>query len=63
MKLRFPDLVSVYAAEDCFRFSGESGERGDVSCRLSLNGDGLRLRAMNRGELLVTGRIRAAEWE
>ncbi len=31
--------------------------------KLSLNGDSLRLRAMNRGELLVTGRIRAAEWE
>lgn len=30
--------------------------------KLTLTGDGLCLRAMNRGELLVTGRIRAAEW-
>ena len=30
--------------------------------KLSLSGDGLRLRAMNAGELLVTGRIRTAEW-
>ena len=30
--------------------------------KLSLNGDSLRLRAMNAGELLVSGRIRAAEW-
>ena len=31
--------------------------------KLSLAGNTLRLRAMNAGELLVTGRIRAAEWE
>ena len=30
--------------------------------KLSLTGDSLLLRAMNAGELLVTGRIRAAEW-
>ena len=30
--------------------------------KLSITGDGLRLRAMNAGELLITGRIRAAEW-
>ena len=30
--------------------------------KLSLTGDSLRLRAMNAGELLVTGRIRTAEW-
>lgn len=30
--------------------------------KLSLLGSGLRLRAMNRGELFITGRIRAAEW-
>ena len=30
--------------------------------KLSLSGDGLRLQAMNAGELLVTGRLRAAEW-
>ena len=30
--------------------------------KLSLTGDSLYLRAMNAGELLVTGRIRAAEW-
>lgn len=30
--------------------------------KLSLTGDGLLLRAMNAGELLVTGRIRAVEW-
>ena len=29
---------------------------------LSLTGDNLRLQAMNAGELLITGRIRAAEW-
>lgn len=31
--------------------------------KLSLSGDNLYLHAMNAGELLVTGRIRAAEWE
>ena len=31
--------------------------------KLSLSGDSLCLRAMNAEELLVTGRIRAAEWE
>ncbi|MBR1566991.1 MAG: hypothetical protein IJ649_09520 [Oscillospiraceae bacterium] len=31
--------------------------------KLSLTGDGLHLRAMNAEELLVTGRIRTAEWE
>lgn len=31
--------------------------------KLSLSGDKLSLRAMNAGELLVTGRIRTAEWE
>ena len=31
--------------------------------KLSLSGDNLRLCAMNVGELLVSGRIRAAEWE
>ena len=31
--------------------------------KLSLSGDGLRLQAMNAGELLVSGRIRTAEWE
>ena len=30
--------------------------------KLSIMGDGLLLRAMNAGELFVTGRIRAAEW-
>ena len=30
--------------------------------KLTLSGDCLRLRAMNAGELLVTGRLRAAEW-
>ena len=30
--------------------------------KLSLAGDNLRLKAMNAGELLVMGRIRAAEW-
>ena len=30
--------------------------------KLSLAGDSLRLKAMNAGELLVMGRIRAAEW-
>ena len=30
--------------------------------KLSLTGDSLLLRAMNAGELLVTGRIRTAEW-
>ena len=30
--------------------------------KLSLSGDGLKLQAMNAGELLVTGRIRTAEW-
>ena len=29
---------------------------------LSLSGDNLRLQAMNAGELLITGRIHAAEW-
>lgn len=31
--------------------------------KLSLTGDRLYLQAMNAGELLVTGRIRTAEWE
>ncbi len=31
--------------------------------RLSIFGSGLRLEAMNGGELLITGRIRTAEWE
>ena len=31
--------------------------------KLSLSGDNLCLCAMNAGELLVSGRIRAAEWE
>lgn len=31
--------------------------------KLSLSGDGLKLQAMNAGELLVSGRIRTAEWE
>ena len=30
--------------------------------KLSLAGDNLRLQAMNAGELLITGRIREAEW-
>lgn len=30
--------------------------------KLSLVGDGMRLEAMNAGEILVFGRIRAAEW-
>ena len=30
--------------------------------KLTLAGDSLRLRAMNAGELLIAGRIRAAEW-
>lgn len=30
--------------------------------KLSLRGEGLKLQAMNAGELLVTGRIREAEW-
>ena len=30
--------------------------------KLSMSGNGLRLRAMGAGELLITGRIRAAEW-
>lgn len=30
--------------------------------KVSLNGDGLNLKAMSAGGLLVTGRIRAAEW-
>ncbi|MBQ6927699.1 MAG: YabP/YqfC family sporulation protein [Oscillospiraceae bacterium] len=30
--------------------------------KLSLGGEGLKLQAMNAGELLITGRIRAAEW-
>ena len=30
--------------------------------KLSLSGSGLRLTAMNAGELLITGRISAAEW-
>ena len=29
---------------------------------LTLSGDGLRVRAMNAGELFITGRIRAVEW-
>ena len=43
-----------------------SGERIVISFgreKLSLTGDGLYLRAMNTEELLVTGRIRTAEWE
>ena len=43
-----------------------SGERIVISFgreKLSLMGDGLYLRAMNAEELLVTGRIRTAEWE
>ena len=31
--------------------------------KLILSGDGLKLQAMNAGELLVSGRIRTAEWE
>lgn len=31
--------------------------------KLSLAGERLKLRAMNAGELVVTGRIRRAEWE
>ena len=31
--------------------------------KLSLSGDGLKLQAMNAGELLVSGRIRTVEWE
>ncbi len=30
--------------------------------KLTLSGDGLRIKAMNAGELLITGRIRTAEW-
>ena len=30
--------------------------------KLSLQGEGLKVQAMNAGELLITGRIRAAEW-
>ena len=30
--------------------------------KLSLSGEGLALQAMNAGELLVTGRLRTAEW-
>ena len=30
--------------------------------KLSLMGDGLRLSAMNAGELLIHGRIRSVEW-
>jgi len=30
--------------------------------KLSLTGSGMKLEAMNAGELLITGRIRAAEW-
>ena len=43
-----------------------SGERIVINFgreKLSLTGDGLHLRAMNAEELLVTGRIRTAEWE
>ena len=35
MKIRLPDLVTVYGGEDSFRFHGAFGEWGDVSCRLS----------------------------
>ena len=31
--------------------------------KLSLSGNGLKLQAMNAGELLVSGRIRTVEWE
>ena len=31
--------------------------------KLSLSGNGLKLQAMNAGELLVSGRICTAEWE
>ncbi len=31
--------------------------------RLSVYGEELRLMAMNRGELLISGRIRSVEWE
>ncbi len=31
--------------------------------KLSISGDALRLRAMSGRELLITGRIRSAEWE
>ena len=30
--------------------------------KLSLQGEGLKVQAMNAGELLITGRICAAEW-
>ena len=30
--------------------------------KLALMGDGLTIRAMNAGELLISGRIRTAEW-
>ncbi len=43
-----------------------TGQRITVSFgrqKLSLSGDGLQLRAMSAGELLVIGRIRTAEWE
>ena len=44
MKLRLPDLVTIFAAEDSFRFSGPAGERGDVACRLRLTeGDALEV--------------------
>ena len=42
-----------------------SGERIVISFgreKLSLMGDGLRLSAMNAGELLIHGRIRSVEW-
>ena len=43
-----------------------SGERVVISFgreKLCLTGSGLYLQAMNAGELVVTGCIRAAEWE
>ena len=43
-----------------------SGEQIVVSAgrgRLALRGSGLCLEAMNRNELLITGKIESAEWE
>ena len=50
---------------DARHMLGRTPERIAVSMgreTLSLTGDNLRLQAMNAGELLITGRIRAAEW-
>ena len=62
-----PEITAqVSASEDHRGLAGYTGQRIDVNVgrgRLVIHGEALRLKAMDREALLVTGRILSVEFE